>query len=63
MYCCYTDPRDELSFPTFNLFSMDAVHLAQQLTDLAAVSSSQYTLIEQSHIYIPCAGETLMLLC
>ena len=32
-----TDPRDELSFPTFNLFSKDAVQLAEQLTDIAAV--------------------------
>ena len=36
VFCC-TDPRDELRFPTFNLFSMDAVQLAEQLTDIAGV--------------------------
>ena len=35
-FCCI-DPRDELRFPTFNLFSMDAVQLAEQLTDIAGV--------------------------
>ncbi|XP_065917423.1 ral guanine nucleotide dissociation stimulator-like 1 [Dysidea avara] len=30
------DPRDELSFPTFNLFSLDALQLAEQLTEIAA---------------------------
>ena len=32
-----TDPRDELRFPTFNLFSKDATQMAEQLTDIAAV--------------------------
>ena len=35
-FCC-TDPRDELRFPTFNILSMDAVQLAEQLTDIAGV--------------------------
>ena len=54
VFLSQTDPRDELRFPTFHLFSMDAVHLAEQLTDLAAVSFDcvQNTLIEQS-MYLP----------
>ena len=38
LFTILTDPRDQLSFPTFSLFSLDAVQLAEQLTEIAAVS-------------------------